>query len=293
MAVSSEYGANPFYFGHADYQENLKRGLSDIQIKQYLDQNRNRLRDRNTPGSGGLYDQITGNLKDYAKNTLTGYYQQYLGRDPDPSGLSHYQNRFSSGQATLQQIASDIGGSEESKKYAKNTLTDYYQQYLGRAPDPSGLRFYQDRFSSGRATLPQIASEIQGSTEAQNYRQKKADAKILEQLTAQNEALVASQRAEMAQRLELFNRQQEQVKADAARQARQMQIAQAMGQQDVADVRPSRSKAARKKLTTAGTSGYFGRKGMRIGNVNVADVGGNVTGGRPLTSRFNDPGSFA
>lgn len=225
--------------------------------------------------------------------SIASLYQQYLGRDPDPSGLKFYQGRLNNKAATLQQIASEIGGSAESKAYSKNALTNYYQQYLGRAPDPSGLRFYQERFSSGRATLPQIASEIQGSTEAQNYRQNKADAKILEQLTAQNEALVAQQRAEMAQRLELFNRQQEQVKADAARQARQMQITQAMGQQDVADVRPSRSKAARKKLTTAGTSGYFGRKGMRIGNVNVADVGGNVTGGRPLTSRFNDPGSFA
>jgi len=285
MAVSSEYGANPFYFGHADYQENLKRGLSDIQIKQYLDQNRDRLRDWNKPGSGGLYNQITGNLKDYAKNTLTGYYQQYLGRDPDEGGLSHYQNKFSSGQATLQQIASEIGSSPEGKDYSKNALTDYYQQYLGRDPDPSGLSHYQNKFSSGQATLSQIASEIQGSPEGQIYRQKKADAKILEQLTAQNEALVAQQRAEMAQRLDLFNRQQEQAKADAARQARQMQIAQAMGQRDVADVRPSRSKAARKKLTTAGTSGYFGRKGMRIGNVNVADVGGNITG--------TDPGSFA
>ena len=149
--------------------------------------------------------------------SIASLYQQYLGRDPDPSGLKFYQGRLNNKAATLQQIASEIGGSAESKAYSKNALTNYYQQYLGRAPDPSGLRFYQDRFSSGRATLPQIASEIQGSTEAQNYRQNKADAKILEQLTAQNEALVAQQRAEMAQRLDLFNRQQEQVKADAAR----------------------------------------------------------------------------
>ena len=214
--------------------------------------------------------------------SIASLYQQYLGRDPDPSGLKFYQGRLNNKAATLQQIASEIGGSAESKAYSKKALTNYYQQYLGSAPEPSGLSHYQNKFSSGQATLSQIASEIQGSTEAQIYRQKQA-----------NEALIASQRAEMAQRLDLFNRQQEQVKADAARQARQMQIAQAMGQQDVADVRPSRSKAARKKLTTAGTSGYFGRKGMRIGNVNVADVGGNVTGGRPLTSRFNDPGSFA
>jgi len=70
----------------------------------------------------------------------------------------------------------------------------------------------------------------------------------------------------------------------AERQRRQMQIAQAYGQSDPADVRFSRSRAQRAGMVSAGATGAFGRQGLRIRNLNVSD-------GKNATS--NTAGSFA
>ena len=70
----------------------------------------------------------------------------------------------------------------------------------------------------------------------------------------------------------------------AERQRRQMQIAQAYGQSDPADVRFSRSRAQRAGMVNLGATGAFGRQGLRIRNLNVSD-------GKNATS--NTAGSFA
>jgi len=160
MAISAEYGVNPFWFGHADYGQNLARGYNPMQILQYVNQNMNRVRDWNRPGKGGLYDQLVRDARDY-----------------------------------------------EQKQ---------------------------------------------------------------EQIAASQQQYQAVQRQ--------MEQQQALAKQQAADAARQMQISQAAGQRDQADVRPSRGKAERKKLTTAGTTGYFGRKGLRIGGVNVASQGAAGSG---------------
>ena len=89
---------------------------------------------------------------------------------------------------------------------------------------------------------------------------------------------VAESQARFQQMQQAFLAQQRQAEEAAKRQARQMQITQAMNQQDPADVRFSRSRAERKKLSARGTSGYFGRKGLRIKGVNVASQGGDSSG---------------
>lgn len=77
---------------------------------------------------------------------------------------------------------------------------------------------------------------------------------------------------------------QQQAAKDAERQRRQMQIAQAYGQQDPADVRFSRSRAQRAGMVSAGATGAFGRKGLRISGLNIP--------GKSATSN-NQAGSFA
>ena len=52
-------GASADYFGHADYDEALKRGVSRKHVLQFLDANPNLLRGGNVKGGGGLYDQIS------------------------------------------------------------------------------------------------------------------------------------------------------------------------------------------------------------------------------------------
>jgi len=95
---------------------------------------------------------------------------------------------------------------------------------------------------------------------------------------------VAESQQRFQQMQQAFLAQQRQAEEAAKRQARQMQIAQAMGQQDPADVRFSRSRAEREKLTATGTSGYFGRKDLRISGLNIP--------GKSATSN-NQAGSFA
>ena len=52
-------GASADYFGHADYDEALKRGVSRDKVLQYLNKNPHLLRGENVKGGGGLYDQIS------------------------------------------------------------------------------------------------------------------------------------------------------------------------------------------------------------------------------------------
>lgn len=49
-------------------------------------------------------------------------------------------------------------------------ITGLYQQYLGRAPDASGMSLYSGWLSSGKYSPDQIAAFIHGSPEAQAYR---------------------------------------------------------------------------------------------------------------------------
>jgi hypothetical protein len=108
-----------------------------------------------------------------------------------------------------------------------------------------------------------------------------------DQLAAMRDQL-AKQAAEQQRAYQLmisqFQTAQQQAAKDAERQRRQMQIAQAYGQSDPADVRFSRSRAQRAGMVSAGTSGAFGRKGLRIRNLNISD--------KSATSN-NQAGSFA
>ena len=101
-------------------------------------------------------------------------------------------------------------------------------------------------------------------------------ARMAEQAKAQERAmqLMVSQ----------YQAAQQQATEAAERQRRQMQIAQSYGQSDPADVRFSRSRAQRAGMVSAGATGAFGRKGLRIRNL-------NVSAGKNAAS--NTAGSFA
>ena len=58
MAISTQYGQSTDFFGHQDYFKALSSGVTQLQIKQYLDANPGKLRGNNVRGGGGLYDEI-------------------------------------------------------------------------------------------------------------------------------------------------------------------------------------------------------------------------------------------
>lgn len=64
IPISIEYGASPARFGHEDYWQNLAKGATPEQLKQYVQQNVGLLSEGNRPGAGGLYDEImSGKVK--------------------------------------------------------------------------------------------------------------------------------------------------------------------------------------------------------------------------------------
>jgi len=62
MPISTEYGASPFYFGGADYQEALKQGYTNKQILDWMNANPDRLQLQNVKGGGGLYDTVANQV---------------------------------------------------------------------------------------------------------------------------------------------------------------------------------------------------------------------------------------
>jgi len=132
MGVSTQYGANDFYFGHADFRENAARGLTIRQMKQFLDGNMNRLRDNNLPGRGGIYDQISRGA-----NTFVGKY----GGNVDTlrnSGMRGINNALAEGM-TLNEIrnaARSEGvswGSGAQQYFSSRPESAFISQYGGNA----------------------------------------------------------------------------------------------------------------------------------------------------------------
>lgn len=153
--------------------------------------------------------------------SLEQLYLQELGRAPDASGLSFYQNALDSGTKTIEQIQRELDASAEGSSYnqslatmshtgygspttstststssgssytpttststssggwadpnasdyqniGKWTLEDLYRAELGRAPDASGLSFYQNLINQG-ASMDDIRAQLNASAEGQQY----------------------------------------------------------------------------------------------------------------------------
>ncbi len=88
------------------------------------------------------------------------YYQQYLHRTADPAGLTFWTQVFASGQSEIQVqegiIASQEFQTNPGGPIGGNTDTQYitalYQDILGRAPDPTGLAYWEGQLQSGSSS---------------------------------------------------------------------------------------------------------------------------------------------
>jgi hypothetical protein len=58
--ISTGAGQSAEYFGHKDLEAARSQGVSDADIKKFLDQNISKLREGNLPGGGGVYDIVSG-----------------------------------------------------------------------------------------------------------------------------------------------------------------------------------------------------------------------------------------
>jgi len=125
-------------FVKASIQDFLSRPATDDEVTSYADQ----------LSSGALttngYLTTLANSDEWLSAIVTKMYQDTLGRDPDPAGLTTWVSWLRSGRFTVAQVASLFYASDEYYTYhAGNSATSWvtllYEKMLNREPDPAGL----------------------------------------------------------------------------------------------------------------------------------------------------------
>ena len=137
-------GASADYFGHADYDEALKRGVSREKVLQYLDKNPHLLRGSNVKGGGGLYDQIsrTGQMAigphfgDYTAEGRKDYFGHADYRAARAAGASDLQiQKYLQGNMGQLRGGNVLGGGglydmvEAKAKPGRDEWMDFMSQY--------------------------------------------------------------------------------------------------------------------------------------------------------------------
>lgn len=89
-------------------------------------------------------------------------YHDALGRNADPTGLSHWCAMLDQGQPRAL-VASQIIHSAEH--YATRVVNPIYQQLLGRSADPAGLAGWVPALQSGSITTQQFIASVLASAE--------------------------------------------------------------------------------------------------------------------------------
>jgi hypothetical protein len=133
---------------------------------------------QNAQGSQGNINQTDGSNATAAgaSDPISGLYQSVLGRAPDAGGLAYWQQQLANGVplATIQQ---QFQASPEANKNtvaptastntstASDPISGLYQSVLGRAPDASGLAYWNQQLASGKS-IQDIKAALQASPEA-------------------------------------------------------------------------------------------------------------------------------
>lgn len=144
---------------------------------------------------------------------------------------------------------------------------------------PSAFDLAQMQIQEQRRIAEQQQQQLQQQMEQQRFmaeQQIQEQRRIAEQRMQQMEQQRQQQLNIAQQQMEEQRRVTEQ---QMQQQRRQLQISTAnQGMAGSGQVQFSQSKADRKKLTSAGTAGYFGRQGLRIKGLNVAPTTTSTTG---------------
>lgn len=99
--------------------------------------------------ANGTYASARGELvttlstsPEWVANLLTGFYEETLGRKPDPGGLAYWTSLLSDGERSVTSVASYFYASQEYFDRSGGTTGAWvdalYQQLLGRPADPGG-----------------------------------------------------------------------------------------------------------------------------------------------------------
>jgi hypothetical protein len=116
---------------------------------------------------GQLAQQFTTSPEFQADVVLTDY-QTLLGRTAGSAEVAYWVNALRAGLTEKQLAASFLGSAEMFRTSGSDPgpwLAAVYQEVLGRAPDPSGLAYFQQALSQGRSRS-EVALAILDSAEA-------------------------------------------------------------------------------------------------------------------------------
>lgn len=126
MGFSTAYGASAQYFGHEDYYAAKRDGAKDSDILSFLQGNPGVLRGSNSPGGGGLFDEIYRNS---FQENLNSYKQQL----EEQTGALKTQLSEAQNQLTAAQSERDAAkaAAEEARSRAETEKEIAVGQQLG------------------------------------------------------------------------------------------------------------------------------------------------------------------
>lgn len=114
--------------------------------------------------------------------TIERLYTTLLGRPSDDPGLQYWVGLFNRGTSVTEIIWSFLNSSEMATRYpsGRPSISQYYQMFLGRAPEPEELAYWQSVITPNPAIEATLLFEILTGKE---YRDTKTQPTLMEMLT--------------------------------------------------------------------------------------------------------------
>lgn len=107
------------------------------------------------------------------EDAIARAYRDVLGREPDPSGLAAYRNKWRDGW-TQGRIREELRRSQEGRdREVRETITRAYRDLLGREPDPQGYAAYERLLRREGGTERDLRAAIMAGEEYRQRQQKK------------------------------------------------------------------------------------------------------------------------
>jgi acetyl esterase/lipase len=106
-------------------------------------------------------DSCAGPVDPHADAFATAAHHDFLDRAPTEDELARMVNLLDSG-ATRGMV---LTGLTRSDGWLRSIVTGFYEETLGRTPDPDGLAYWVDALRSGRFTVAQVAASFYAAAE--------------------------------------------------------------------------------------------------------------------------------
>lgn len=151
-----KYGQSPDYFGGEDYRAAQAKGVSDVDIFNFLEKNPGYVREQNAPGGGGLYDRLRlsteGERFDKAQKEAYAKarqeYEDKMRTDSAASQASSATPSVPTGQAEATRTGTEVFDIEEFSE-----LLNRLESSKGRQQRQKSLEGRRDIFAQGLASM--------------------------------------------------------------------------------------------------------------------------------------------